>query len=233
MKKLLHLTNKFFHIFQIISHEMQFIFALNVLLYRYLGKKAHFWKFTSSSSLRHWNIKRLYFGNATDGIYIDVEDTIEKVEELRKERFQKARSFLNKVICYGILTKIEEFFNEHSAGRTWVYEHLKKLQAQLFTPQNIQVNRLLGCTPNKIQIFLLVFIPLVENFLPCLRFAADETMLASNINRKVLVPENTSQPLHLDMSDLPHITATYCCSVLGAKCRYLLFFQIWKNFLKN
>ncbi len=51
--------------------------------------------------------------NATDGIYIDVEDTIEKVEELRKERFQKARSFLNKVICYGILTEIEEFFNEY------------------------------------------------------------------------------------------------------------------------
>ncbi len=162
-------------------------------------------------------LKDYILENATDGIYIDVEDTIEKVEELRKERFQKARSFLNKVNCYGILTEIEEFFNEHSAGRTWVYEHLEELQAQLFTPRNIQINRLLACTPNKIQSFLLVFIPLVENFLPCLRFAADETMLAPNINRKVLVPDNTSQPLLPDMSDLPHITATCCCSVLGAK----------------
>ena len=58
-------------------------------------------------------LKDYILENATDGIYIDVEDTIEKVEELRKERFQKARSFLNKVICYGILTEIEEFFNEY------------------------------------------------------------------------------------------------------------------------
>ena len=61
------------------------------------------------------------------------------------------------------------------------------------------------------------FIPIVQRFLPCLRFAADETMLQPNINRKVLTPNRQGQPILPGLIELSHITATCCCSVLGEK----------------
>lgn len=162
-------------------------------------------------------LKDFIFDNAIEGQYIDVEDTIEKAEELRKERFKNARLFLTRCDCYAILNEVEQLFNNHEATRSWVYQHIDELHAQLLTPKNIEINRLLACTPEKISKFIDKFFPIVSKFHQCLRFTADETMLQPNINRKILVPNTETQPILPNSVELPHITATCCFSIIGAK----------------
>lgn len=162
-------------------------------------------------------LKEYIFDNAIEGQYIDVEDSIEKAEELRKERFANARLFLTRCNCFGILNEVEQTYNGHETTRSWIYQHLDELHAQLFTPKNVELNRLLACTPEKISKFINKFFPIVQKYHSCLRFTADETMLQPNINRKLLVPNLQSQPIIPDSVELPHITATCCCSILGAK----------------
>ena len=133
-------------------------------------------------------LREYIYDNSNEGQFIDVEDTVEKAEELRRNRYGRARQFLTQCQCYGILKEIDKLYDNYEATRVWVYEHLEELQAQLFSPKNIEINRALACTPEKITRFTNKFIPIVQRFRPCLRFAADETMLQPNINRKVLTP---------------------------------------------
>ena len=42
--------------------------------------------------------------HAVDGQFIDVADAVENAEKLRKERFQKARNFLIRCNCFGLIT---------------------------------------------------------------------------------------------------------------------------------
>lgn len=167
-------------------------------------------------------LKEYIFDNANEGQYIDVEDSIEKAEELRKERFGNARLFLTKCNCFGILNEVEQTYNDHETTHSWIYQHLDELQAQLYTPKNVELNRLLACTPEKICKFINEFFPIVKIYHSVHRFTADETMLQPNINRKVLAPNMQTQQIVTDSVELPHITATCCCSILSAKFPLLI-----------
>ena len=164
-----------------------------------------------------FKLKDYVLETSIDGTYLDVNDTIEKANYLRKERFSNAHSFLIKIRCYNIIEELREEFNKHDAGRDWVYQHIEELEADLSTPRNIEVNRLVACTPEKIQLYTRTLFPFLEQIHPSLRFTADETMLQPSVNRKVLVPNNHSKPLLPNDMTLPHITAMCCCNVVGDK----------------
>ena len=121
------------------------------------------------------------FDNSIEGQYIDVEDTIDKAEELRNARYANARLFLDQYEWYGILKEVEEIYNDHEATSHWFYQHLEELQAQLFTPKNVELNRLLACTPEKIIKFTNKFYPIISKYRSCLRFTANITMLQPNV----------------------------------------------------
>ena len=164
-----------------------------------------------------YKLKEYALETAIDGTYLDVNDTIEKANYLRKVRFSNARSFLIKINCYNIIGELSDEFSRHDAGKDWVYQHMEELEADLSTPRNIEVNRLVACTPQKIQLYTQTLFPLLQQIHPSLRFTADETMLQPSVNRKVLVPIGHSKPLLPDGMTLPHITAMCCCNVLGDK----------------
>ena len=167
-----------------------------------------------------YKLKEYALETAIDGTYLDVNDTIEKANYLRKVRFSNARSFLIKINCYNIIGELSDEFSRHDAGKDWVYQHMEELEADLSTPRNIEVNRLVACTPQKIQLYTQTLFPLLQQIHPSLRFTADETMLQPSVNRKVLVPIGHSKPLLPDGMTLPHITAMCCCNVLGDKFLY-------------
>lgn len=164
-----------------------------------------------------YSLKEYALETAIDGSYIDVEDVIEKANFLRTTRFSNARCFLVKINCFNIIQEIREEFDKHDAGRDWVYQHIQELEADLMTPRNIEVNRLVACTPSKIELYTNTLFPFLINIPPSLRFTADETMLQPTVSRKVLVPDGMSRPLLPDELTLPHITAMCCCNVLGDK----------------
>lgn len=68
-------------------------------------------------------IKVYIFDKAIEGQYFDVEDFIEKAEELRKERFGNARLFLTICNCFEILNCLHK--------------------------KTLKLNRLLACNPKK------------------------------------------------------------------------------------
>lgn len=113
-----------------------------------------------------------------------------------------------KINCFFIIQEISEEFNKHDAGRDWVYQHIHELEADLMTPRNIEVNRLVACTPSKIETYTKTLFLFLIDIPPSLRFTADETMLQPTVFRKVLVSDGLT---------LPHIIAICCCNVLGDK----------------
>ena len=92
----------------------------------------------------------------------------------------------------------------------------EELEAGLSTPRNIEVNRLVACTPEKIQLYTQTLFHYLQQIHQYLRFTADKTMLQSSVNGKV-VPKSHSKPLLPDAMTLPHITAMCCCNALGDK----------------
>lgn len=162
-------------------------------------------------------MKQMIVENAIEGEYIDVEYAVEVAEMLRSKRIQNAIDFLNAIECYGICEEIREFAQSIETGKTWVYQHLIELESELHTPGNIEINRIMACTPQNIELFTQVFMPIVSKIPPSLRFGADETMLQPNIIKKVLIPNSLAQPILPESIPLPHITAMCCANVFGDK----------------
>lgn len=164
-----------------------------------------------------FRLKEYVIDNAIDGCYIDVDNTIEKANFLRKERFTKARNFLLKINCYNIINELADEFKKHDAGKDWVYQHMDELEADLQTPRNIELNRLVACTPEKISHYTDTLFPRLREINAALRFTADETMLQPTTNKKVLVPDGFNRPQLPDNSSFQHLTAMCTCNVLGDK----------------
>lgn len=162
-------------------------------------------------------LKEYAIENAIDGSFVDVEDIVEKANFLRKQRFQHATNFLTKCRCYSIIEELHKEQNIHDAGKTWVYSHLDELEADLNTPRNIELNRLISCTAENIVNYTDKLFPVLNSIEPVLRFCADETMLQPSVHQKVLIPRNMSRPLEPNELTIPHITAMCCCNVLGEK----------------
>lgn len=134
-----------------------------------------------------------------------------------KERLANANSFLIRINCFGIIEEIDEQIGDLEGTRTWIYDHIEELNAQLSTPRNIVLNRLIACTPDKIFNYTLLLFPVLEHINPCLRFCRDETMLQPNVQKKVLIPIGQARPIVPDEVPFPRITAMCCCNVLGQK----------------
>ena len=79
-------------------------------------------------------LKTYIIDNAIDGEFIEVEETIEEAERLRKERIKKARNFLIFIDCYKIAEEILLFSHSQDIERDWVYHHINELKAELNTP---------------------------------------------------------------------------------------------------
>lgn len=153
--------------------------------------------------------------NSFDGNYLDIDDAVEKATFLRNARFQNATKFLQIINCFSIIEELNKEAANHEAGRTWVYSHVEELEADLRTPRNIELNRLINCTPEKMRTYTTKLFPVLDKINPALRFCADETMLQPTIHKKVLVPKNMPNLISPDDVLLPHITAMSCNHVIG------------------
>lgn len=146
---------------------------------------------------------------------MDIDDAVEKATFLRNARFQNATKFLQIINCFSIIEELNKEAANHEAGRTWVYSHVEELEADLRTPRNIELNRLINCTPEKMRTYTTKLFPVLDKINPALRFCADETMLQPTIHKKVLVPKNMPNPISPNDVLLPHITAMCCNNVIG------------------
>lgn len=146
---------------------------------------------------------------------MDIDDVVEKATFLRNARFQNATKFLQIINCFSIIEELNKEAANHEAGRTWVYNHVEELEADLRTPRNIELNRLINCTPEKMRTYTTKLFPVLDKINPALRFYADETMLQPTIHKKVLVPKNMPNLISPDDVLLPHITAMSCNHVIG------------------
>ena len=55
-------------------------------------------------------------------------------------------------------------------------------------PQNIELNKIVSCTPSNIKHYTYTLFPALIDISPVLRFTANETMLQPTIAQKVSVP---------------------------------------------
>lgn len=178
-------------------------------------------------------LKQRIVDHALDGEYIDVEDTIELAEILRKERIRQAKKFLFEIGCFSIHQEIEEYSQNKETGRHWVYQHLAELESELHTPRNVELNRIIACTPENMKYFCSQFFPLIENIPPCLRFCADETMLEPNTDRKVIIPNDMNAPIQPEKVSFKHVTAMCCCNVIGDKMPLFFVLPLLKKLPKE
>lgn len=113
-------------------------------------------------------LKEYIAEEAIDGTYIDVEETIEEAEYLRKRRIRNASSFLHHIGCYRISLEVMLLFTTLDVERDWVYHHLPELNAELNTPRNVELNRIIACTPSNIADFSEKIRPVLDGVPPCL-----------------------------------------------------------------
>ena len=60
-----------------------------------------------------------------------------------------------------------------------------------------------------------MFAPIIERTPPFLIFGADETMLETLLNSKVIVPEGVSEAIVAQLEEFPHISVICCHSIYG------------------
>ena len=80
-----------------------------------------------------------------------------------KERLANANSFLIRINCFSIIEEIHEQIGDLEGTRTWIYDHIEELNAQLSTPKNIVLNRLIACNTDKIFNYTLLLFPVLEH----------------------------------------------------------------------
>lgn len=117
-----------------------------------------------------------------DGSYFDVDDAIEKVNILRKKQFTSTIYFLVIINCYIIIEEIGHEFNWNDTGRDLIYKKLDEFEADLMTPRNIELNKIVACTSSKIRLYTNTLLPFLKDIPTILRFTKDETMLKVFIN---------------------------------------------------
>ena len=118
-----------------------------------------------------------------------------------------------------LLDLIREFAQIIETGKTCINEHLIELESELHTPRNIELNRIIACTLQNIELFTQVFLPIVSKIPSSLRFSADETMLQPNIIKKVLVLNSFAIPILQQCIPLLHVIAMCCANYW--KIKYL------------
>ncbi|KAK8864839.1 hypothetical protein M9Y10_010365 [Tritrichomonas musculus] len=84
-------------------------------------------------------------------------------------------------------------------------------------PRNIELNRLIACTPEKIDINTNTLFEISSIIELVFSFYSKETMLSQIMHRELLVPNNTKTLTLPDEMTLPHISAMCCCNVLREK----------------
>ena len=82
--------------------------------------------------------------------------------ELRTNLFSNVQKFLIECIFYSIMQDEQELYVGYDVCNTWVYQNIKTLETELCTPQNEEINRLIECTPENIQMFIDVFFPIIR-----------------------------------------------------------------------
>ena len=163
------------------------------------------------------SLKEYIKENYSECQYFDAEDVLEQIILLRQKRFKLANNFLFDIKCYSIISELKNEYDNVQAEKGWLYMNKDKLEAELLTPKNVEINRMIACTPQNILDFTEIFIPIVDNYHPILRFCADETMLYPDVVQKILVPKDEERPIISDYPTLPHITGMCCCNPFGDK----------------
>ncbi|KAK8882637.1 hypothetical protein M9Y10_045279 [Tritrichomonas musculus] len=107
-------------------------------------------------------LKAYILDSTTGNDYIDVDQIVEMSAELRNNRFSNAQKFLIECNCYLIMQEVQELYDDYDVCNTWVYQNIKTLETELCTPQNEEINRLIECTPENIQMFIDVFFPIIR-----------------------------------------------------------------------
>ena len=121
------------------------------------------------------------------------------------------------------------FFITLGVERDRVYHQLPELNAELNSPRNVELNRIIACTPSNITDFSEKIRPVLDGVPPCLKFGTDETALQPNCKNKILVPSQNKIPVVPDDIEMPHITAMCCANCVGDKLQLYIILPYLKK----
>lgn len=144
----------------------------------------------------------------------DSYGAIDMAFEARVERVEKGRTFLEKINSPDLANEVwSNRFNPPT--RSWIKKLITKTRLHLRDRRVIKFQRLTACSKEIFVDFFLRFGGFISAVSPFLFFAADETMLDTELHTKVLVPDNVREAISADLEQFPHISVMCCHSILG------------------
>ena len=148
------------------------------------------------------------------GTPFDTYELLDRAQEIREERICKRIKFLMKT---GSDFLAEELLQKCSKppSRAWINCLLARTQLQLRDRRNIKLQRLTACSPEIFESYFNIHAPIIPNACPYLIFGADETILETLLNGKIIVPEGVTEAIAAEIEQFPHISVMCCNSVLG------------------
>ena len=148
------------------------------------------------------------------GAPMDANDVIDFSCKLKGERIAKGCKMLSLLGCYELETSISE--EVKSPVRSWVNNILDDLECKLKNRRFIDPKRIEACSTDVIRNFIVSYSALFNSTYPFFIFGADETMIQSKSQMKILVPgETTNQVIEAQVPDMPHMSGMMCHNVSG------------------
>lgn len=148
------------------------------------------------------------------GTPYDTYELLDRASEIRQERIQNGIKFLNLTKSETLAVELIQKLSK-PPSRSWINLMLERTHLQLRDRRNIKLQRLTACSPEVFQHYYEMISPYVENCSPFLIFGADESMLETVLNGKVIVPEGITEAIAAQFEDFPHISVMCCHSVYG------------------
>jgi hypothetical protein len=153
---------------------------------------------------------------AADFAPMDWHEIIDHITKLKTERHRNGCLFLGKLKCDKLLS---EYVMEHITppSRPWLNNFVSSNALELRKNRIIDLSRIRSCTRDIIHGYFIKHGARFRDVPPQLIYGADETMLESLTNGKVVVPEDNEEALSSSGETFPHITAMLCHSITGDK----------------
>ena len=148
------------------------------------------------------------------GHHTDSYGALDMAFESRMERYEIARHFLERINSPDLACEIwASRFRPPTSS--WIKKLILKTQLHLRDRRVIKYQRLTACSRAIFIDFFLKFGGYISAVSPLLFFAADETMLETELHTKILVPVDVREAISADLEQFPHISVMCCHSVSG------------------
>lgn len=160
--------------------------------------------------------------------YIEPEKFIELAVEIKTSRLISAFRFLKYIHCPKLASKLTEIV-DNEPSHQWIYDVVEKLGLQIESAIDIEEKRFESSSYNLLHEFYCKHERLIRSCPRPLIFGADETMLESILNKKVITTLEKHSILRKNVK-IPHITSMCCHSITGVS---IPLFIILLNSIEN